>query len=63
MTVRIEDLGPDVITMNIGFWTDSLRSDFKETSSAVRHHIASAMEVMGLPLPEPDLRHKPTHIL
>ena len=55
VTVRIEELAADAITLNIGFWTDSLRSDYKETTSGVRHHIASTMEDMGLPLPEPDL--------
>ncbi|WP_081851969.1 mechanosensitive ion channel family protein [Pseudorhizobium marinum] len=55
VTVRIEELAADAITLNIGFWTDSLRSDYKETTSNVRHHIASTMEEMGLPLPEPDL--------
>lgn len=39
VTVRIEDLAADAITLNIGFWTDSLRSDSKGTTSSVRHHI------------------------
>jgi small-conductance mechanosensitive channel len=55
VTVRVEELGADSITLNIGFWTDSIRSDYKQTSSDVRHRIASAMEELGLPLPEPDL--------
>lgn len=63
VTVRIDELTADAITMNIGFWTDSLRSDYKQTTSDVRHHIASTMEDMGLPLPEPDLwRVAPAHL-
>jgi small conductance mechanosensitive channel len=63
VTVRIEELAADAITVNIGFWTDSRRSDYKQTSSDVRRHIASTMEDMGLPLPEPDLwRVAPAHV-
>ncbi|MBU0834266.1 MAG: mechanosensitive ion channel family protein [Alphaproteobacteria bacterium] len=63
VTVRIDELAADAITMNIGFWTDSLRSDYKQTTSDVRRHIASTMEDMGLPLPEPDLwRVAPAHL-
>ncbi len=55
VTVRVEDLGASAITLNIGFWTDSLRADYKETASSVRRHIASTMDDMGLPRPQPDL--------
>lgn len=56
VVVRIEDLGADAMVLNIGFWTDSQRSDFKETSSAVRAKVVMMMEALGIPPPRPDLR-------
>lgn len=55
--VRVDELGPDAMVLNIGFWTDSARSDFKETSSAVRSRVATMMEALGIPPPRPDLRY------
>lgn len=54
--VRIDDLGKDDIVLEITFWTDSQRSDFKNTGSAVRGAVIAAFLEAGIGLPEPDLR-------
>ena len=54
--VRIEELGQDDIVLEVTFWTDSRRSDFKNTASAVRIALVRAFCEAGIALPEPDLR-------
>ncbi|MFW5655242.1 MAG: mechanosensitive ion channel family protein [Roseicyclus sp.] len=54
VTVRIEELGSGGVLMVVGFWTDSRRSDFKDSASAVRLGIVSAMRSAGVPLPRPE---------
>lgn len=54
--VRVTDLGPNDVTLQIRFWADSRRSDFVETASAVRGAAVDALRAEGLPLPNPNLR-------
>ena len=54
--VRIDDLGQDDIALEINFWTDSQRSDFKNTASAVRAGVIDAFRNAGIGLPDPDVR-------
>lgn len=55
-SVRLGDLGSDDILVEVGFWTDSRRSDFVATSSAVRRAIVDALRATGVPLPDPAVR-------
>jgi small-conductance mechanosensitive channel len=52
VTVRVEDLASDGVILSIGFWTDSRRSDFKETSSAVRLAVVADLKEAGIAFPE-----------
>jgi small conductance mechanosensitive channel len=54
--VRIDDLGQDDVALEITFWTDSQRSDFKNTASCVRRAVLDSFRDAGIRLPEPDLR-------
>jgi small conductance mechanosensitive channel len=54
VTARLEDLGTSGAVLNVGFWTDSRRSDFKDTSSAVRLAVVEALRAAGAALPEPE---------
>lgn len=54
--VRVDELGQDDIVLEITFWTDSRRADYKNTASAVRKAIVHAFKTNGLGLPEPDVR-------
>lgn len=56
VSVRVHDLGQDDLVLEIRFWTDSRRSDFVLTRSAVRAKVLEAMRRAGLPLPDPDVR-------
>lgn len=56
-SVRILELGPDDIEIEIRFWADSRRSDFVATQSAVRSALVDALRHAGIPLPDPDVRH------
>jgi len=56
-SVRVRDLGPDDILLEARFWTDSRRSDFLSTSSAVRASLVEALKAAGIGLPDPDVRH------
>lgn len=61
-SVRVDELGQDDIVLEITFWTDSRRSDYKNTASAVRAAIVSGFSSAGLGLPDPDLRRvAPSH--
>jgi small-conductance mechanosensitive channel len=55
-SVRVVELGQDDAILEARFWTDSRRSDFVATSSAVRAAIVEAMKRAGIGLPDPDVR-------
>ena len=55
-SVRVRELGPDDVLLEARFWTDSRRSDFVATASAVRQAVVAALRKSGLPLPDPTLR-------
>jgi small conductance mechanosensitive channel len=52
-SVRIRELSSEAIIMEARFWTDSRRSDFLATQSAVAEAIVNCFRSAGLPLPEP----------
>jgi small-conductance mechanosensitive channel len=52
-SVRIRKLAADAIVMEGRFWTDSRRSDFLATQSAVAEGIIERFQLDGLPLPDP----------
>lgn len=52
--VRVDDLGASDIALEVTFWTDSRRSDFKNTASAVRQRIIDSFRSHGIGLPTPD---------
>lgn len=54
--VRIDELGQDDIVLEVTFWTDSRRADYKNTASAVRGAIVASFKAAGIGLPEPDVR-------
>ena len=56
VSVRIRELGQDDILVEVLFWTDSRRSDFVATTSAVRGAIVLAFKDAGIGLPDPDVR-------
>lgn len=55
-SVRVRDLGQDDIVLEARFWTDSRRSDFLDTASAVRADVVAALRRAGVALPDPDVR-------
>lgn len=55
-SVRVSDLGQDDVVLEAYFWTDSRRSDFVATSSAVRRAFVVALKQAGIGLPDPDVR-------
>ena len=55
-SVRVRDLGQDDIVLEARFWTDSRRSDFLATSSAVRGSLVDALKAAQIGLPDPDVR-------
>jgi len=54
--VRVDELGQDDVVLEITFWTDSRRADYKNTASAVREAVVQAFKGAGIGLPEPDVR-------
>lgn len=54
--VRIDNLGVDDLVLEITFWTDSMRSDFKNTASAVRRAVVEGFRSSNIALPDPDVR-------
>ncbi|MGZ9081591.1 MAG: mechanosensitive ion channel family protein [Rhodoplanes sp.] len=56
VAIRVEDLGADDMELDVSFWSDSRRSDFKDTCSAVRSRLLDAMAAAGIARPQPDLR-------
>jgi len=63
VAVRVADLGPDDIVLEVRFWTDSRRADFTATQAAVRAAIVAGLRTAGIGLPNPDIRllvpHRP----
>jgi small conductance mechanosensitive channel len=55
--VRIDDLGQDDIRVEITFWADSQRSDYKNTAAAVRATILEELITAAIPLPDPAARN------
>lgn len=63
--VRIDALGQDDIRVEVTFWADSQRSDYKNTAAAVRAAILKDLMIAAIPLPDPghrtvSLRHQAT---
>lgn len=54
-SVRLGSLSIDGITVESRFWTDSRRSDFVTTVSAVRGSIVEGLRQAGVPLPRPNV--------
>lgn len=54
--VRVDELDRDDIILEVTFWTDSRRSDYKNTASAVRAATVEAFKAAGIALPDPDVR-------
>lgn len=59
VTARLENLGAEGVQMVVGFWTDSRRSDFKDTASAVHLAIISALRLANVPLPHAEQWQNP----
>lgn len=59
--VRVEELGQEDLLLETTFWTDSRRSDFKNTASAVRQSVVLAVAGAGIALPDPDARRITIH--
>jgi small conductance mechanosensitive channel len=55
--VRIDELGQDDIRMEVTFWADSQRSDYKNTAAAVRVSILDGLAEANIPLPDPAARN------
>lgn len=56
VSVRVRQLGPNDIRLETRFWTDSRRSDFVATSSAVRRAIIAALRESAIGWPDPSRR-------
>jgi small conductance mechanosensitive channel len=56
VSVRLRDLGSETVNAEIRYWTDSRRSDFLATASAVRQAVVGAMRSAGIGLPDPAVR-------
>lgn len=54
--VRVDQLGQDDVVLEITFWTDSRRADYKNTASAVRQAVIDGFKEQSIGLPEPDVR-------
>lgn len=52
-SVRVRELGASDIIVESRFWTDSRRSDYVTTASAVRTSIIAGLKDAAIPLPEP----------
>lgn len=55
-SVRVRELEQHDILIEVRFWTDSRRSDFMATRSAVRQAVVAALKDAGISLPDPDVR-------
>lgn len=52
-SVRIRELGPDDVLLEVRVWADSRRSDLVATQSNVRAALVEAFQAAGIGLPEP----------
>jgi len=55
-SVRVDDANDETVVLNVSFWTDSRRSDFKDTSSQVRLAAIDVLISCGHLPPDPALR-------
>ena len=55
-SVRVRELGPADLVLEVRFWADSRRSDLVATQSNVRAALIAAFQEAGITLPTPDLR-------
>jgi small-conductance mechanosensitive channel len=55
-SVRVRALGAEDLHLEARFWTDSRRSDFMDTASAVRAALVERLRAEGIALPDPALR-------
>lgn len=55
-SARLAELGQDDLEVELRFWTDSMRSDFVETTSEARKAVVAAARAASIPLPDPDAR-------
>lgn len=56
VAVRVSELGPSDVELELRFWTDSRRSDFTATQAAVRDAVLAALREASISLPDPDVR-------
>jgi small conductance mechanosensitive channel len=56
-SVRFGELGPDEAIVELRFWTDSRRSDFATTMSAVRQGAVQSLKQAGISVPDPNRRN------
>jgi small-conductance mechanosensitive channel len=54
--VRLRELAENDIVFEARFWTDSRRSDFLETTSAVGYAIVAALKKSGIGFPDAAVR-------
>ena len=54
--VRIDDLGQDDLQVEVTFWADSQRSDYKNTAASVRSEILAQLRAADIALPDPATR-------
>jgi small conductance mechanosensitive channel len=52
-TVRARELSTSGVRLEVRFWTDSRRSDYLATSSAVRTAVVEALQEAGIEMPTP----------
>lgn len=57
LVVRVADLTQEDVVVETSFWTDSRRSDFTNTCSAVREAIVEGLSSAKIGLPDPDVRY------
>ncbi len=48
--IRVEELTGDGLRLDVGFWTDSRRGDYKDTCSSVRVRIVATLAACGVSL-------------
>lgn len=55
-SVRVRELGPDDVVLEVRVWADSRRSDLVATQSNVRAALVEELRAAGIGLPDPDVR-------
>lgn len=56
VAVRLDDANDETVVLNISFWTDSRRTDFKDTTSQVRQAAVDVLIACGHTPPDAALR-------